>query len=135
MWSASITSVAKKNAVSEVIVTFTDGKETVTQTYLVSDPTSLKKIISDQINQYNTTDTFIATNPLGPVDLTVSPPPVLTPDPDQLAQSQFLDDLRTYRGMQNAVALGLLPANDPSISALALKLKTTFLPSYLQLLG
>ncbi len=85
MWTATITEIVKEGAVAVVSVDFDQkGSPTFTYTYRLSDPESLKRILSDQIAQLDRIDAFVAQQPLGVVDLTPAEVVIVPPTQDEL---------------------------------------------------
>ena len=109
MWTANITSITKRadNLSFEMSVDFTDGKQTFTIPFLVSDPNSVKRLVANQINQYEAIDAFIANPPLGPVDVTPEPAPPLPTDTD-LAKQDYAAKRAALVQAKSDLSLGLI---------------------------
>lgn len=67
MWQADLVEVIKENGNLKVKVNYNNGVVVYTKDYLISEPDSIKRIIKDQINQYQKIEDFQPT--LGIVDL------------------------------------------------------------------
>jgi hypothetical protein len=134
-WDASIVSTARDYFNVKVTVQYTDGNTTLTKDYEVTDQDSLNNAIDQQITQLNSSDDVLnqtATGIFTPVNTgvpVISPPVTIDP-----AVQAFMDALNSYRQYQKAVALGLLPANDPGVTSATSTLQGLFNINYLSLL-
>jgi len=130
MWTASITNISKDQGNAKVVVSFTNGTDIFTETYLVASPTQLKQNAISRINQLQAVDDYVATTVPGPIDTTVTQPVVTPPTQAQLDQQTFINDVNTYKQMKLAISYGLMTNTDPAFTALVSKIKAEFLPAY-----
>lgn len=130
-WTAELLKVNKIDPTSlEIDVSFSNGTDTRVVPFRVSNPDSIKRIIKDQINQYEAIEAAVATLQLGAVDLT---PPAKAPDPVPETDRQvFAEALTKYRRTKIAFDLGLV--TQTALDNAATDMKTAYKPRFLGML-
>lgn len=92
-----------------------------------------------RLKQLNGQETAFAAITEGGLDVSIKdppppPPPPPDPDPKDVARRKFLGDYATVQQLQRAVAVGLIPSDDPRIAAAQKTMTEGFLPEYLSIL-
>jgi hypothetical protein len=96
MWTASITSISADatNSIADVTIVYSDGDREKTVTERISDPDSIKQIVSNGLKELNRVDKIadlIANPPLGEVDF------------GQTEQTQEQIDAQAYQTKRQAL--------------------------------
>lgn len=126
-----ITSVPARDGEGRISVTVEfrkDGAPTVTQVYRIDNFSArwLKDTCAAKCNALNNVEDLTAVTS-GKLDTTVTPEAV---DTAAVAWSQ---DFMLATQVKTLVDLGVIPANNPKYVALLARLKTNFLPKYINL--
>lgn len=138
MWSANARKQTGANGAREIAIVFESdsGFGSITDTLAVGDSTT-DQVIADyaqtKIDALNAQDVVYKSLTEGPIVPAKVPPP--TPSQDELDRIQFLQDYRLLQNLVKSVDAGLLAADDKSITALQVKVKSEFKPEYGVLLG
>jgi hypothetical protein len=135
-WTASINNISNNQGNAQVVVSYTNGINTLNETYLVASPTQLKQTAINRIAQLQAVDDFVSTTTPGPLDTSV-PAPVTPPPPTQaqIDQQTFIADITLYKQYKLAIGYGLMIAADPAVTTLVSKIKAEFIPAYAPLLN
>lgn len=133
-WTATLLEKRLHRGQLDVVVRFTDGRQTFEESFSTrDDPGSgwLAQAIRIRTAALDRLTAFSGTLAPGPIDLTVlPPPPPPEPDPAEIARAAWLADHRQWLRYQEAVKLGVLPADAPEITTLAAVLRANWLPEY-----
>lgn len=131
MYTATIDSKDFTKGVFQIVVIYTNGTDKFTETYQLRGISDAQNAIINRLSQLNSVD-------LSQIKLGTFTPPVssipLPPNQAQLDQATFLVDLGQFKQMQTAISLGLKTINDKDFTDLQTKLKSEFLPAYVNLL-
>lgn len=129
MYSASILSKETIKGVLRVIVQFSNGTDTFNEEFATSsglDANWLKKAVSRRLDDLNSLSA-IDTTP-GAFDPTVTDPTPTQAESDRKTYSQKLIQLRRMTALQQ---LGIIAANDATVTSLKTWLKDNYKPNYL----
>ena len=113
MWTAKL---IKKNYIKgddkiEVIVEYTDGVDTINQTYKITNPSReiLKEIIKEKIENLNNLENLDNTLVKGEIDLTETPIiPIALSDEEKT----FIENLKLFEKLKKMADYGLIQSDD-----------------------
>lgn len=104
MWTATIKNVTKNTLDMDITVDFSNGETTHTIPFKISDPSSVKRILANQLAQYEAVET--ADLALGVVDFT--PPAPVVPTQDQLDQQAYAQKRAELKVLKEDLDLQLI---------------------------
>lgn len=135
MWTANIISNDVRELDFDITVEFSDGIVTKTVPFnRLTDPSKVKQILQNQINQYQAITGLVVKN--GLVDFTPADP--TPPTAEEVARDKFLADLRLWAVLSSPLG-GLINANEEQLVALTAdtytRLSQTYIDAYLPYLG
>lgn len=136
MWSAKITEVTKNKASLNVTVEFyLDGGVYDTQTLVVSDVSSIQRIIIDQVNQFKKIVDLDLDSIKGDVDLTppspIVPPP---PSPEEIEAKTLAQEVYKLNQLKKAISNGIITASNPTYVATLASVKAKYKDSLINIL-
>lgn len=127
MWTAKIVEKNKTNGQVNIVVAYSDGVESFTETYPnISDSNALKIKIANKIKSIQETYKLAEDIPFGDIDPTVNTPEIT-------ARRTWQNLYEKLIAVNTLVSLGVLTGNEAFVGALKDEVKTTFLPRYLDL--
>ena len=131
MWTHQIIDKKLSYGQLNVVVEYTDGEATYTETYQINSLDNLKRTIKNRLASLNELVSLIDLIGLNEIDLTETPT-VLTQA--QIDQNTFLSDYRQWVNVKKAIDVGLLTGLEAPVVALLAKVKAEFKAAYLALL-
>jgi len=132
MWTATITNVSKDNGMVNIVVTFTDGKETVTETFQSRSANDawLRSVVRSRIDSLTASYAYAASLVNGSsVDTTVAPKTQAEIDLDD-----FMTKYSHWQQIKKAVDIGIITGAETSVVNAKNAVTAAFKPAYLQFL-
>lgn len=138
MWTANLKTIEKVNGSIKAVIEFVNGPTVVAKEYFFSGKPNFKAVALDEINQLTTLYTVADNTPMGNIDLTPdvipTPPAPVPPTPQELALAQFQQDYNKWQKVRKAIDVGILTGNEQPVINLQNKVKSEFIPAYLDYL-
>lgn len=125
-WTHEILSVKVNDLSADYIIRFSNGTATRDIPFNISDPSSVKQIIINHINQFTKMDALSASLPIGIIDLT--PPVVPGPTQDQIDRAAYSALAKKYKATQLAVAAKVVDAS--ALTQIEADLKANYKTGY-----
>jgi len=130
-WTVTITEPRRTGADVETTATYSDGAQTLTETYRFASLTQLKQTCINRIAQLTEAAASMASVRAGVLDLAVSTPVEPGPTQAELDARAWLADFRRLEAVRRLAAAGIVAADDARIVALVNSLKAGFKVGYL----
>ncbi len=140
MWKTIITNVVKDKGIFSFTVEFYKDEALYTS-YLfdrVSEPSSIKQLVRNQLAQYQKIDELDENSLVGDLDLTLPPveePEIVTPSKEVVDEEKYSENIAKLRSYEKAIALGITEKTDQNYLDLQTTLKSDFKPEYLKLIS
>lgn len=128
-WTAQITSVGRVSGDVAVVVNYTDGQTTLSESYRATTPDLLKQTVLNRLASLTAADEGFAKIAVGPVVPDVPPPP--DPSPVDEKRAAFFAALAELRKLNDVLALGVIDKSDARLLAALADAQKTFDPKYL----
>jgi len=129
MFTAEILDKAFVNGVIEAQIKFTDGTDVVTDTFKVPTIANLKEVVSRRLVAMDAAKADEGKLATGSFDATVTP---VSPTAKEVAEKEWLANYYKWlRVKTTLIDTGILDGTETKVVALQNKVKTDFLPAYL----
>lgn len=127
MWTVTIKGKTVEKGSVNVLCEFTNGTEVVNETIVCRSAEILKDTIINRLKTFENTDTFASTIALGTPDTTE-----VKPTAAELARIEWIKDYNKWVSVKkNLIDTNILTGNEAPVTALQNKVKTNFLPAYI----
>jgi hypothetical protein len=142
MWNAKLINKSLNNGVLTVVIEYSNGIDTLTETYTSTGSRyNIKNIAIKRIQQLTEMKSTFAGIKTGSIDLT--PEPVVEPEPqpvpeptqEELDRSEYSSKLNSLRALVKASELGIIEPTNTRITTLRTWVKDNFKIEYADLLA
>lgn len=130
MWTAKIIEKDLVNGVIKVTVLFTNGNDKVTETCIPQDKNGFLFWVKSRLATFNSSESINTEYSVNSI-IDVTEPAPEAPTATELAQQAWFSDYMKLQGVQKLIDLGVLTGNETPVINLRNKVKTRFLPAYI----
>ena len=130
MWTAKLIEKDLVNGVIKVTVLFTNGNDQVTETCIPQDKNGFLFWVKSRLATFNSSESINTEYSVNST-IDVTEPAPEAPTATQLTQQAWFSNYMKLQGVQKLIDLGVLKGNETSVVNLRNKVKTGFLPAYI----
>lgn len=130
MWTAKVIEKDLVNGVIKVTVLFTNGNDQVTETCIPQDKNGFLFWVKSRLATFNSSESINTEYSVNSI-IDVTEPAPEAPTATELKQQAWFSDYMKLQGVQKLIDLGVLTGNETPVINLRNKVKTGFLPAYI----